>query len=162
MADLSKALTEFAKSQGNISSTTTSKNSTNGFAEPQNGFEESFGLGSITRINGGNGIVIALGVALSSAVAGFFTKFIPIQNSGIIKVIAAIVLKKLLKVGGAFGDFLTGVMLAGISELVGGLTSGLRLFGEPRPSVGSLIPAQLQSSPVFMQPPVQYAGVKFF
>lgn len=103
----------------------------NGFAEPHNGMEETMQLGGLFKIQG-NGLVIALGVALSSMVTGFFSKFLPFGSGGIAKIIVAIILKKFIAKAGGFKDFADGVLLAGIAELAGGLTSGLKIFGMPR------------------------------
>lgn len=101
------------------------------FAEPQNEFEMSLG-GGMFNISG-NGLIIALGVALSSMVTGFFSKFLPFGSGGIAKIIVGIILKKFVAKAGALKDFANGVLLAGISELAGGLTSGLGgMFGMPR------------------------------
>ena len=103
------------------------------FSEPaqetQNGF--AFDMGGIFRVNAGSGLVIALGIALSSMVTGFFSKFLPFGSGGIAKLIVGIVLKKFIAKSGAFAEFATGIVLAGIAELAQGLTGGLSgMFSE--------------------------------
>lgn len=102
------------------------------FAEPQetqNGYAMS--MGGLFTISRGNLLVMALGVALSSAITGAFAKFLPFGTGGLAKVIVAIVLKKLIAKSGFLEDFANGVLLAGVAELAGGLTSGITgMFNE--------------------------------
>lgn len=162
IADMTKQLSTF---NGNWANLAKSGGNINGFAEPsseQNGFAQlSLNPQGLFQAHG-NIIVMALGAALSGTVAGLVGRFLPIGSGGIIKVVGAIILNMIFgKMNPMVKSFLQGVMLAGIAEFLSGLTGGIKLFGEPRPSIGANIP-QAMSSPVFSQPPMAYAGVKYY
>lgn len=82
----------------------------------------AMGLSNITKVEGGNLIVMAIGAALSSTVGGLFGKFFPLGSLS--PIVAGVILRVVFKSGNG-RDFATGVLLGGASVLIGGLTGGL-------------------------------------
>lgn len=123
------------------------------FAEPQNGYEMSMG-GLLTLRSGTNLIAVALGVALSSFVAGWVGNFLPFGTGGIPKIIVGFVLMKwVLKTGWGYG-FAVGIMLAGIAELASGLVGGFTgMFGQPNPSINNAMRGAIQGGTAYYRQP---------
>ena len=100
------------------------------FREPdgtQNGMAMSLGSFHIA----GNGLIIAVGLALSTFVASLFTGLLGGLGStigaiaGVVEILVGFVFRKYVFKTGGGHDFFTGVFLAGLAKLIGSLTGGL-------------------------------------
>lgn len=84
-------------------------------------------VSSFFKVKGGNVIVIALGVILSSTVGGFITRFLPSYSQYSI-VIAGALIMYLGRRNAMLHDFGTGVFIAGLAQIfsgIGGMLGGM-------------------------------------